>query len=73
MSYGTFNALSSLLNLGTFLIAVMLLAPKSVKSWKLWRKTGKDAHLSGAVAGAAAALILLAGNLCAYIKAVLGV
>ena len=72
MSYETISAMSSLVNIGTFLLAVMLLVPKSVKSWRLWKKTGKDAHLSGAVAGAVVAFFLLAGNFVTFMKAVLG-
>jgi hypothetical protein len=72
MNYETISAMQSLLQIGSFLLAVMLLIPKSVKSWILWKKTGKDAHLSGSVAMGVVAFFLLAGNFVTFMKVVLG-
>lgn len=72
MSYETISAMQSFLQVGTFLLAVMFLIPKSVKTWKLWKKTGKDSHLSGSVAMGIVACFLLAGNFVTFMKAVWG-
>jgi hypothetical protein len=72
MTCETISALQSLLQIGSFLLAVMLLVPKSVKSWKLWKKTEKEAHLSGSVALAVVAFFLLAANFAIFMKIVLG-
>ena len=72
MSYETISAMQSFLQIGSFLLAVMFLIPRSVKSWGLWKKTGKDAHLSGAVALGVVAFFLLAANFVTFMKVVLG-
>gem|GEM_PF-2714631 len=55
MSYEMFSAMKSLLFIGTFLVATLLLIPKSVKCWRLWKETGKTVHFSGAVSTAVTA------------------
>lgn len=72
MCYDTVSAMQSLLQVGSFLLAVMLLIPKSVNSWRLWKKTDKNAYLSGSVATAVVAFFLLAGNFVTFMKVVLG-
>ncbi len=72
MRYETISAMQNFLQIASFLLAVMFLIPKSVKSWGLWRKTGKDAHLSGSVSLGIVAFFLLAANFVTFMKIVLG-
>ncbi len=72
MSYETLSAMKSFVLIGTFLLATMFLVPKSAKSWRLWKETGKDAHLSNSVAAGAVAFFLLAANFVTFMKVVLG-
>jgi hypothetical protein len=72
MSFETINAMQSFVQIGTFLLAVMFLIPKAVKSWGLWKKTGKDVHLSGSVGMGVVAFFLLAANFITFMKVVLG-
>lgn len=72
MSFEAMKGMETVLQIGTFLLAVMVLIPKSVKSWSLWKKTGKDAQLSGAVATAVVAFFLLAANFIVFMKVVWG-
>jgi hypothetical protein len=62
MSYEMFSATKSLLFIGTFLIAVLILIPKSVNCWNLWKETRKTVHLSGAVSTAVIAFFFLAAD-----------
>jgi hypothetical protein len=72
MTYGMFSMMRSLLFIGTFLIAVLLLIPKSVKCWRIWKETGKPVHLSGAVSTAVIAVFLLAADFLTFMIAVAG-
>jgi len=62
--------MKSFLFIGTFLIAVILLIPKSMKCWRLWKETGKTVHLSGAVSTAVMAFFLLAADFATFMFAV---
>lgn len=73
MSYETVYEVKNLVQLGTFLLAVMFLIPSSVKSWKLWERTGKYMYLSGAASTAVVAFFLLAANFVTFMKVVWGV
>lgn len=73
MSYEAFSALRSAVLIGTFLIAVMFFVPQSVKKWGLWKKTGKDVHLSTAVAAGVVAFFFLAADFVIFMRMVLGV
>lgn len=68
MSYETLSTVKSLVQLGTFFLAVGFLIPQSVKNWSLWKKTGKSAYLSGTVAAGVVAFFLLAANFVRFMK-----
>lgn len=72
MSYETISAMRSIVLVGTFLLAVAFLVPRSVKSWRLWKKTDKYVHLSNSVASGTVAFFLLAANFVTFMKVVLG-
>ena len=71
MSYETLSTVKSLVQLGTFFLAVGLLIPQSVKNWNLWKKTGKSAYLSGSVSTGTVAFFLLAANFVSFMKTAL--
>lgn len=73
MSYEAISAMRSIVLVGTFLLAVAFLIPRSVKSWRLWKETGKYVHLSNSVAFGVVAFFLLAANFVTFMKVVLGV
>ena len=72
MSYEMISAMKSFVLVGTFLLAVAFLIPRSVKSWRLWRETEKYVHLSNSVASGVLAFFLLAANFVTFMKVVLG-
>lgn len=72
MSYATISAMKSFVFIGSFLLAIAFLLPRSVKSWRLWKETGKYVHLSNSVAAGVVAFFLLAANFVTFMKAVLG-
>jgi hypothetical protein len=72
MTYEMISAMRSILFIGTFLIAVLLLIPKSVKCWRLWKETDKTVHLSGAIAAGVVAFFLLAADFVTFMMAVVG-
>jgi hypothetical protein len=70
MTYGMFSAIRSLLFIGTFLIAVLLLIPHTVKFWRLWKQTGKPIHLSSSVGAGIIAFFFIAADFLGFIMAV---
>jgi len=72
MSYEVISVMKSILLVGTFLLAVLFLIPRSVKSWRLWRETDKYVHLSNSVASGVVAFFLLAANFVTFMKVVWG-
>ncbi|HSX10577.1 MAG TPA: hypothetical protein VLF94_02535 [Chlamydiales bacterium] len=72
MSYGIFSAMRSLVFIGTFLIAVLLLVPQAVKFWRLWKETGKPIHLSSAVGAGVIAFFFLAADFLGFMMAAAG-
>jgi len=72
MTYGMFSAIRSVLFIGTYLLAIGFLIPKSVRCWRLWKETDKTVHLSNAVASGVSAFFLLSGDYLIFMTAVGG-
>lgn len=72
MNYWLLNSVESVIFIGTFLIAIYLLVPKTVECWRLWKKSGKFIYLSNSVGAGVAATFLLIADLLIFLRAVGG-
>lgn len=70
MSYEIFSAIRSIIFIGLYAVSIGLLIPKSIKLWKLWKETGKPAHLSGAIGSGVTAFFFLSADYLTLMMAV---
>ena len=68
MDFWILCAVTLIVFIGIFSIAIYLCIPKMVEGWHLWKKTDKSMYLSNAVAAGSAALFLLLAELVVFLR-----